>query len=162
MLKGIMSISGQPGLYKMVAEAKNRIIVESLTSGKRLPVSTTAKISTLEEIAIFTRTGDIPLKEVLKRISEQEKGNLYSDPKVSNQGIKSYFEIVLPDYDPERVYISDIRKVLTWYNILQEKKMLDFSEEEADQDEVIQEEAIQEEANEEENSTPAEGEALSE
>ena len=130
MLKGIMSISGQPGLYKMVTEAKNRIIVESLTTGKRLPVSTTAKISSLEDIAVYTRTGDIPLKEVLKRIAKQEQGNLLADPRGSNQGIKSYFETVLPEYDPERVYISDIRKILIWYNLLQENHLLDFSGEE--------------------------------
>lgn len=74
MLKGILSISGQPGLYKQIAEAKNRIIVESLTTGKRMPASGSAKISSLEEIAVFTREGDIPLREVFKRISEHENG----------------------------------------------------------------------------------------
>jgi hypothetical protein len=147
MLKGIMSISGQPGLYKMVAEAKNRIIVESLTTGKRIPVSTTAKISSLEEIAIYTQSGDISLKEVLKSISEKELGNLLPDPKGSNQDIRSFFEKVLPEYDQERVYVSDIRKILIWYSILQENNLLDFSEDETDR---------------EESPAPAEGEAQSE
>lgn len=147
MLKGIMSISGQPGLYKMVAEAKNRIIVESLTTGKRIPVSTTAKISSLEEIAIYTQSGDISLKEVLKSISENESGNLLPDPKGSNQDIRSFFEKVLPEYDQERVYVSDIRKILIWYNILQENNLLDFSE--------IEPEKV-------ESPAPAEGEAKSE
>lgn len=147
MLKGIMSISGQPGLYKMVAEAKNRIIVESLTTGKRIPVSTTAKISSLEEIAIYTQSGDISLKEVLKSISENESGNLLPDPKGSNQDIRSFFEKVLPEYDQERVYVSDIRKILIWYNILQENNLLDFSK--------IEPEKV-------ESPAPAEGEAKSE
>lgn len=147
MLKGIMSISGQPGLYKMVAEAKNRIIVESLTTGKRIPVSTTAKISSLDEIAIYTQSGDISLKEVFKSISEKELGNLLPDPKGLNQDIRSFFEKVLPEYDQERVYVSDIRKILIWYSILQENNLLDFSEDETDR---------------EESPAPAEGEAQSE
>lgn len=128
MLKGILSISGQPGLFKMVAEAKNRIIVESLITGKRLPVSTTAKISSLEDIAVFARDGEIPLKDIFKRIYDHEEGGKAANPKDTDLLIKRYFETILPDYDKNRVYVSDIRKILTWYNLLHEKELLLFEE----------------------------------
>ncbi len=114
----------------MVAEAKNRIIVESLLNGKRMPVSATAKISSLEDIAVYTTGGDIPLKEILKRIAGQTQGGSTGSPKATDQEIRRYFETVVPDYDRDRVYISDIRKILIWYNLLQEKELLDFTEEE--------------------------------
>jgi len=129
MLKGILSVSGQPGLFKLIAEAKNRIIVESLLTGKRMPVGTTSKISSLEDIALFTHSGDVPLKDILKKVHEQENGGQALDSKAPDKEIRKYFEAVVPDYDKERVYTSDIRKVLHWYNILQEKEMLIFEEE---------------------------------
>jgi hypothetical protein len=129
MLKGILSVSGQPGLYKLIAEAKNRIIVESLTTGKRMPVSTTSKISTLDDIAVFTQTGEIALKEILKKISIHENGEKAIDSKSTDTVIRKYFEAIVPDYDKERVYISDLKKVILWYNILIDKGLLDFSEE---------------------------------
>lgn len=81
MLKGILSISGQPGLFRMVAEAKNRIIVESLLNGKRMPVSSTARVSSLEDIAVYTSGGDLPLKEILRKISAREAGERPSIPR---------------------------------------------------------------------------------
>lgn len=130
MLKGILAISGQPGLFKLVAESKNNIIVESIETKKRLPVYSTAKVSALEDIAIYTYEGDTPLKEIFKAISEEEEGGPAISHKASGAELKSYFEKVLPDYDQDRVYTSDIKKVLLWYNTLQENQMLDFSEEE--------------------------------
>ena len=130
MLKGILSISGQSGLFKLVAESKNNIIVESLETQKRMPVYSTVKVSALEDIAIYTETEDKPLKEIFKAISDQEDGGTAISHKSANNELKSYFEKVVPDYDKDRVYISDIRKVLMWYNTLQEKGMLDFTEEE--------------------------------
>lgn len=132
MLKGILAISGQPGLYKLVAESKNNIIVESLETGKRMPAYSTSKISALEDIAIFTDGEDMPLKEVFKAISDKEDGGQAINHKSSSKELKEYFVEVLPEYDRERVYASDIKKVIMWYNILQKKEMLDFSEEEAD------------------------------
>jgi hypothetical protein len=129
MLKGILSISGQPGLYKLVAEAKNNIVVESLDNNKRMPVYSTSKVSALEDIAIFTTKEDLPLKEVFKAISEKENGGAAISPKSADKDLKSYFQFVVPDFDKERVYVSDIKKVLNWYNILQEKNLLDFTEE---------------------------------
>lgn len=130
MLKGILAISGQTGLYKLVAESKNNIIVESLETGKRMPAYSTSKISALEDIAIFTDTEDMPLKDVFKAVSEKEDGGKAINHKSSSKELRDYFAEVLPEYDRERVYASDIKKVMLWYNILQEKEMLDFSEEE--------------------------------
>lgn len=133
MLKGILAISGNQGLYKLVAESKNNIIVESLETGKRMPAYTTSKISALEDIAIYTDSADIPLKDVFKLIFEKENGGEALGHKESAEKLKSYFSEILPEYDRDRVYVSDIKKVLLWYNILQEKNMLDFSEEETDE-----------------------------
>jgi hypothetical protein len=127
MLKGILAISGQPGLYKLVAETKSRIIVESLTTGKRMPASASAKISTLEDIAVFTHSGDVPLKDIFRRIDTKEDGGQALDAKSPEKDVRKYFEELVPDYDQDKVYLSDIRKVIAWYNILQEKAMLDFS-----------------------------------
>ncbi len=140
MLKGILSISGQPGLYKLVAEAKNNIVVESLDTNKRMPVYSTSKVSALEDIAIFTTKEDLPLKEVFKAISEKENGGAAISPKLQDKDLKSYFQVVVPDYDKERVYVSDIKKVISWYNTLQEKGLLDFSEEESKEAETKQSE----------------------
>lgn len=131
MLKGIMSISGQPGLFKMVAEAKNSIIVESLITGKRMPAYSTSKISSLEDIAIFTTTGEVPLKQVFKNISEKENGGEIGKLESGNE-LKTYFAEVLPEYDQERVYTSDIKKIVQWYNLLQQKELLNFGEEETE------------------------------
>lgn len=128
MLKGILAISGQQGLFKLVAESKNNIIVESLETGKRMPAYSTSKISALEDIAIYTDSADIPLKDVFKAIADKENGGATLSHKESSGKLKTYFGEVLPEYDRDRVYISDIKKVLLWYNILQEKDMLDFSE----------------------------------
>ena len=135
MLKGILSISGQSGLFKLVAESKNNIIVESLDTQKRIPVYSTAKVSALEDIAIYTETGDVPLRDVLKSIFDKEEGALALSHKASGNELKAYFGEVVPEYDQDRVYISDIKKVLQWYNALQEKEMLDFSETEEEKEE---------------------------
>jgi hypothetical protein len=135
MLKGILSISGQSGLFKLVAESKNSIIVESLDTKKRIPVYSSVKVSALEDIAIYTIEGETPLKEILKSISEKENGGVALSVKASGNELKAYFEEVVPEFDKERVYISDIKKVLTWYNSLQEKNMLDFSEPEEETEE---------------------------
>ncbi len=129
MLKGILSVSGQSGLYKMVAESKNNIIIESLETLKRMPVHSTSKVSALEDIAIYTENGDVPLKEIFKAIFDKENGGPAINPKVSASELKTYFEEVVPKYDKDRVYISDIKKVLLWYNALQKKDLLSFPEE---------------------------------
>jgi hypothetical protein len=121
MLKGILSISGQPGLFKMVTEAKNSIIVESLLTGKRMPAYSTSKISALSDISVFTQTGEIQLKELLKKI--QENGKTLS-PQASANEIKNLFAEILPEYDQDRVYVSDMKKIFQWYQLLSESNLL--------------------------------------
>jgi hypothetical protein len=127
MLKGILSISGQPGLFKLVAETKNSIIVESLINGKRMPAYSTSKISSLSDISVFTETGEILLAELFKKI--KENGNLVS-PKASSNEIKAFFNDVLPEYDKDRVYVSDMKKIIQWYQLLEEQNLLIETEEE--------------------------------
>ena len=140
MLKGILAISGQPGLFKVITEGKNGVIVESLLTGKKQTAFASAKMSTLEDIAIYTTSEDFPLKEVFKKINELANGGQAIAPNSKPEDLKKYFEKVLPDYDRERVYVSDIKKVLTWFNLLQEKGLLDFTEEVAASEEVPAEE----------------------
>lgn len=130
-LSKILSISGKPGLHKMVGEAKNNIVVESLTDGKRSPAFPHERISSLQEISIYTETEDAALEDVLKSIYELHDGKAVPNPKkASSAELKELFEKALPDYDKDAVYVSDIKKVFGWYNTLLEKDLLDFSEEE--------------------------------
>ncbi|MDX9847570.1 MAG: DUF5606 domain-containing protein [Tenuifilaceae bacterium] len=127
-LKDIMAISGYSGLYKFVSQGRNGIIVESLTDGKRSHISASAKVSALSDIAIFTNDGEKPLREILNSIKEKENGGPTISAKSSNDELKKFFLTVEPNFDTERVYVSDIKKLVGWYNLLQEKGMLDFSE----------------------------------
>jgi hypothetical protein len=128
MLKEILSISGQPGLYKLISKGNNSIIVESLLTGKRSPAHSSNKITSMEDIAIFTNNGEVPLKEILKKIEEIELTQPIVSPKASNNELKSFFKIALPDYDEERVYVSDIKKIVSWYLLMKEKGLLIFDE----------------------------------
>jgi hypothetical protein len=136
MLKDILAISGQPGLYKLVSNTKNGIIVENLETKKRMPAYATAKVSALDDIAIYTVDGeDKPLAEVFKSIREKENGGPAIKPKASSNELKAYFEEIMADYDQERVYVSDMKKVFQWYNTLQQLDMLsllDVSEDKAE------------------------------
>ncbi len=134
-LKDILSISGKPGLYTFVSQAKNGIIVESVGEKKRIPAYATDKVSALDDIAIFTEDGEVKLSEVFDKIHEKENGGKSIDPKSDASKLKAYFSEILPDYDQDRVYISDIKKVFNWYNILQENNLLIPSEEEEKADE---------------------------
>ncbi len=127
MLKGILSISGQPGLFKLVTETKNSIIVESLVTGKRIPAYSTSKISTLSDISIFTETGEMLLTDLFIRI--KANGKLIS-PKASANEIKAFFEEVLPEYDKDRVYVSDMKKIIQWYQLLNDQNLLTEAKEE--------------------------------
>ena len=130
MLKDILSISGFGGLYKFISQGRSGIIVESLEDKTRMNASATAKISALEDIAIFTETEDIPLNDVFKAIFKKENEGVSINHKSSGNELKSYFSGVLPDYDKDRVYVSDIKKVINWYNILHKLELLNFEEEE--------------------------------
>ena len=124
----ILSISGKPGLYKMVAQAKNGVVVESLVDGKRFQAFTSDKVSSLEEISVFTDTDDKPLREILQSIREKTGNGQAPDAKADNQKMKEFFETIMPDYDRDRVYVSHMKKIYAWYNLLHEKNMLDFTE----------------------------------
>lgn len=128
-LTGIIAISGQSGLYKVVAQSKNGIIVESLTDKKRTAVSATAKVSSLEDISMFTTGDDKPVSEIMKSIYDKEKGGACIDAKADDKAVVAYFGSVLPDYDKERVYTSNMRKLFTWYNGLQSTGNLKLKEE---------------------------------
>ena len=132
-LTEILSIGGKPGLYKMISHTKTGMLVESMDGLKRFPVFTHEKISSLEEISIFTETDDIPLKDIFKKINEMMEGSQALSHKSSADELKDFFDDAVPDYDKERVYVSDIKKVIQWYNILHEKGMLEFSEEEEEE-----------------------------
>ncbi len=128
MLKEILSISGKPGLQKLVSNATNAIIVESLLDGKRFPVYSNSKVISLEDISVYTENEDMPLKEILKRIFDKEHGAVILSHKEPNDKIIAYFEEVVPEYDKNRVYVSDMRKIIQWYNLLITKQLLSFDE----------------------------------
>ena len=139
MLKGILAISGEPGLYKLVSQIKNGIIVESIETKKRIPSYATNKISSLEDIAIFTDEDEVPLKDIFLNIKSKANGTEIMNNKPSNQDIKKYFEEILPNYDEDRVYVSDMKKVFRWYNILSKEDLLEEIQESEQKEEIVKE-----------------------
>jgi hypothetical protein len=129
-LSKILAITGRPGLYKMLAQTKNGLVVESLLDGKRLTAFSHERISSLEEISIFTTDEDLPLKDVLKKIFDKQNGEKAISHKSDAKELKAFFKEAVPNYDEENVYVSDIKKVIQWYNLLQEHNLLEFDEEE--------------------------------
>jgi hypothetical protein len=128
-LDKILAVSGKPGIYHLVAGGKSTIIVESLVDGKRMPVHPTQKVSSLSDISMFTLEEDIPLKEVLLKIKAQYDNAPAEDLGKDSKSLRAAMLKVLPTYDADRVYDSDIKKLFQWYNLLQAKDMLDFEEE---------------------------------
>jgi len=128
-LKDLMAVSGHPGLFKFISQARNGIIVESLETGKRMNAFATMKVSALEDIAIYTEDKEIPLDEVLVSLHKYENGAEAISPKSQPDELRDYFSAILPEYDRERVYVSDIKKVLTWYNLLLKYDLLKAIEE---------------------------------
>jgi hypothetical protein len=131
ILKDIMSISGEPGLFKFIAQGKNAIIVEHLETKKRSSAYGSAKVSSLEDIAIFTDKEDKPLGKVFDLIHEKENGGPAVDSKVDAGTLRNWFEVILPEYSKDKVYTSDIKKVAQWYNILHKLNLLVKEEPEA-------------------------------
>ena len=132
MQQTILAISGKPGLYKLVSRGKNNLIVEALdATHRRMPAFATDRITSLADIAMFTETDDIPLMDVLENIKTLEKGaKAKVDPKkASSKELQDYFTSVLPEWDRDRVHVSDIKKLISWYNILIEAGITDFKEE---------------------------------
>jgi Domain of unknown function (DUF5606) len=124
ILKDILAISGEPGLFKFVAQGKNAIIVEHLETKKRSSAYGSAKVSSLDDIAIFTDKEDLPLGKVFDLIHEKENGGPAPDSKSDLVKLKAWFEGVLPEYSKDKVYTSDIKKVAQWYNILHNLNLL--------------------------------------
>ena len=147
-LKDILAISGYPGLFKMVAQTRNGVIVESLTDGKRMPAYASSKISSLEDIAIYTEVDEVPLKEVFAKIFEVQGGAAAPKASSSANELKAFFESVLEDYDKDRVYVSDIKRVTKWYNLLLEKGMITEESLKAVAEETKEEEKVEEPAEE--------------
>ena len=130
-IKDFIAISGQPGLFKLVSQGKSIMVAENLETGKRMPVHSTSHVSSMEEIAIFTDTEDKPLKDVFFEIYQKEEGKTILDPKKStNEQIKDYFATVLPGYDRNKVYVSDMKKIYTLYNILVTTGKVDWTKDE--------------------------------
>ena len=145
MLKNILAITGKSGLFRLVSRGNNMLIIESLEDGKRMPTYARDKIVSLADISMFTEGEDIPLHEVLTRLSEHQSGAEVDMEvkKVSNDELREFFALIVPDFDRDRVYPSDIRKLILWYNQLIKAGITDFSveeEAEAEAPQVAQEE----------------------
>ena len=134
MLKKILSVSGKPGLYKLVSQGKSMLIVETLTDGRRLPVYAREKIISLGDIAIYTDGDEVPLYEVLNSVKAKEEGQAVSSIDASRatpDELRAYMAEVLPNFDRERVYPTDIKRLLSWYNLLIGAGITDFDPQEA-------------------------------
>ena len=133
-LKNILAIGGKPGLYKLIAQSKSGVIVQGILDNKKLPVNAQSNVSSLDDIAIYTFEGELPLKDIFKNIYEKEEGKNCISHKESKEEIYKYFSDVAPDFDDERVYISDMKKVFQWYNLLLDHEMISFEEEEKEEE----------------------------
>ncbi|MBQ0156434.1 MAG: DUF5606 domain-containing protein [Bacteroidales bacterium] len=130
MLRRILSIAGRPGLFKLASQGKNMLIVEELASGKKTPAYATEKIISLNDIAIYTDEGEVSLASVFDSMKKKENGAATSvKPSNDADQMRAYFGEVLPNFDRERVHVSDIKKVMVWYNLLVGANMTDFVKE---------------------------------
>ena len=158
MLKEILSVSGKPGLYRLVSRGSNLLIIESLTDKKRIPAYPSDKVNALGEIAIFTDTGEVSISEVLTAIKEKEEGKTipFDLSKAEVDVLRAYMAEVLPNFDRGRVYPSDIRKLLKWYDILITNGITDFSKDETVEEshEEAKEENMSSEESQEAHKTP--------
>lgn len=129
-LDKILSISGKPGLYKVITQTRGGFVAESLIDKRKVTVNVNSNVSVLSEIAIYTLTEELPLRDVFKKIKDKENGKPTSiSHKDSKDILEEYFFEVLPDYDEDRVYASDIKKVMQWYNLLQAQNLLNLLDE---------------------------------
>lgn len=127
MLKDILSVSGKPGLFKLVAHGKNNMIIESLIDKNRTVALANDRVVSLGDISIYTETEELPLINVFAKIKEKEAGKIASvDPKADPKILRNYFESIIPDFDKEKVHNSDIKKIISWYNLLVNNEMTDF------------------------------------
>jgi hypothetical protein len=137
MLKEILSISGRPGLFKLITQGKNMFIAESLIDQKRIPVYSRDKVVSLGDIAIYTDSEEVPLAQVLNSIKQRENGEqLVFSLSIKPEELKSFFAEILPNFDKEKVYPSDIKKIMNWYNLLIKSGFTDFSKKEEAENEA--------------------------
>ncbi|MDE5942292.1 MAG: DUF5606 domain-containing protein [Muribaculaceae bacterium] len=139
MLKRILSISGKPGLYKLVNQGKNMLIVENLSTGKRTPAYARDKVVSLGDISIYTVEDDIPLGDVLEKVKNSTNGQPVDAKAMGDAELREYFKTILPEYDEDRVYTTDIRKLFSWYNQLVAAGVTDFKDEEIAEDSAAEE-----------------------
>lgn len=156
MLKNILAITGKPGLYKMISRGNNTLIVESLLDGKRFPTFARDKIISLAEVSMFTTDEDIALSEVLTKLGDKEglKPSTMDIKNADTEALREYFATFLPNFDRERVYPSDIRKLIQWYNILVNAGITDFSTEDKEENSAIQTPEAKHQAPEAKRQTP--------
>ncbi|MDD6131005.1 MAG: DUF5606 domain-containing protein [Prevotellaceae bacterium] len=131
MLETILAISGKPGLYRLVSHGNRSLVVESMDAAKkRMPVFGTDKVISLADIAMYTDAEEVPLRQVLNAVKEKEQGAASAFPykKASKDELSAYLAEVLPNFDRDRVYPSDVKKLIQWYNILVENGVIDFDE----------------------------------
>ncbi|NDV78138.1 DUF5606 domain-containing protein [Dysgonomonas sp. 511] len=144
MLKSILSVSGKPGLFKLLSNSKNMVIVESLVDSKKMPIHPRDKVVSLGDISIYTEADDVPLRDILVSIKNKENGEKVAIPAgMKPDELRKYFKEILPDFDRERVYPTDIKKIMSWYNILTDAGV-DF--EKVEKAEEAPEEAAEEKA----------------
>lgn len=143
-LEKILAISGKPGLYVLKVQTRTGFVAESLVDGKKITVNLRSNVSLLSEISVYTYEGEKPLKEVMNSIAEKENNGPAISHKEDVAAQAAYFKEILPNYDEERVYASDIKKILNWYNTLQAKGLV--TTEEAVAEEVVEAVAIEAEA----------------
>lgn len=130
-LEKILSIGGKPGLFKLIAQTRSGFVAESLLNGKKITVGMRGNVSVLSEIAVYTLEEELPLAKVFQKIKEKENGSRTAiGHKADKLALEEYFFEVLPNYDEDRVYPSDIKKVIQWYNILHDNGIQDFEAEE--------------------------------
>ena len=139
-LEKILSIAGKPGLYQIVTQTRSGVLAQSLVDGKKITVSARENISLLSEIAIYTLTEEVPLADVFQNIAKKENGSQAMSHKAPKDELEAYFFEVLPEYDVDRVYPSDIKKVIQWYNLLVATGHTDFSLKQSDEDTQDEEE----------------------
>lgn len=131
MLETILAISGKPGLYRLVSRGNRNLIVETLDeTKKRMPAFAADKVISLADIAMYAENGEVPLRQVLNSVKQKENGEVssFNYKKASNQELAAYFAEILPDYDRDRVYPTDIKKLISWYNILVKAGLTNFDE----------------------------------
>ncbi len=167
-LKDILSISGYPDLYKLVAQARTGIIVESIVTKKRMQAYASSRISSLEDIAIYAEEGEVPLKKIFISLFKKEEGKKTIKYNSSSNELKGLFAEVLPTYDKEKVYVSDMKRIIKWYNLFihndlitqkdieeEEKKVAEeLEKQKAEKEKSENSEPVNEETNNAENSEP--------